>query len=103
MKVKAEDISYALNFLDDDLISECDKAREETKVTSIPKKKATITRIMPFIAVAAALLLFCGGLLLILPKLSSSASYKSDNAAATAADDKPVGIAFWQYLQRLCC
>lgn len=76
MKVKAEDISYALNFLDDELIAECDKAREEVKVTSIPKKKAKITSFMPFIAAAAALLLIGGVLIAVLPKMGSTTMYK---------------------------
>lgn len=81
MKVKAEDISYALNFLDDELIAECDKAREEVKVTSIPKKKAKITSFMPFIAAAAALLLIGGVLIAVLPKMGSTSTMNKDSVS----------------------
>jgi len=85
MKVKAEDISYALNFLDDELIAECDKAREEVRVTDIPKKKARITSIMPFIAAAAALLIIGGVLIAVLPKLGRSKISMREAASNDAA------------------
>lgn len=76
MKVKAEDISYALNFLDDDIIAECDRMRENDKIVPV-KKKARITAIIP-IAAAACLLLVAGGILL---KVGSGMSKSSSEVA----------------------
>ena len=84
MKVKAEDISYALNFLDDDIIAECDRMRESDKTVPV-KKKARISTIIP-IAAAACLLFVAGGILLKVNGGLSDSSAKYADLAPAAAD-----------------
>ena len=85
--MKNEDLFYAMNFLDEDLIDEAKKLDDKAVVTSIEpaKKVRKKARIMPLVAswAAAATVLVVGGIILFTSKAGTSDSSKGMRAVPT--------------------
>lgn len=87
--MKNEDLFYAMNFLDEDLIAEADKAVTKAVVTPVKKKSSNKAKIVPLIGsfVAAAAVLCVGGIILFgLGSATSSSNDKSMGGARFEAE-----------------
>ena len=95
--MKNEDLFYAMNFLDEDLIEEAKKLGDKAVVSSIePKKKArNKAKIMPLVAswAAAAAVLVIGGIILFSAHAASSDNTKSMNSGSRVRREESAGNA----------
>jgi hypothetical protein len=82
--MKNEDLFYAMNFLDEDLIAEADKNVAKAVVTPVKKKSFNKAKIVPLVAsfAAAAAVLVIGGVILF----STNASAPSDGYKKSEGD-----------------
>lgn len=83
--MNANKLSDALNYLDDDLISECDKVRTSSSASSAKTgkniNKAKVTRLWGSIA-AAAIVLVVGAYILILNNGANKNNHHSENGSS---------------------
>lgn len=94
--MKNEDLFYAMNFLDEDLIAEADKAVTKAVVTPVKKKSSNKAKIVPLIGsfVAAAAVLCVGGIILFgLGSATSSSTDKSMGGARFEAESTTAAAA----------
>lgn len=93
--MKNEDLFYAMNFLDEDLIAEADKNVAKAVVTPVKKKSFNKAKIVPLVAsfAAAAAVLVIGGVILFSTNASApSDGYKKSEGERTMSVEG-IGIA----------